>query len=97
MSIAQDLACGKPSCPCDKTARTANGVTHCPVPGHGKGWGDNIPSLSLTTKDDGKEPLNREEWLDRRERNRQNEIEIRLECLEAKAEGRNFDGGFITC
>jgi len=30
-------------------------MTHCPVHGHGKGQGDSSPSLSFTTKDDGKE------------------------------------------
>ena len=33
-------------------------MTHCPIHGHGKGQGDAIPSLSFTTKDDGKELFN---------------------------------------
>ena len=56
MSIAQDLACGQPVCPCARTARTENGVTHCPVPGHGKGRRDRKPSLSVTPRP-GRLPL----------------------------------------
>ena len=48
MSIAQGLACGKPSCPCAKTASTENGVTHCPCTSHGKLQGDKNPSLSIS-------------------------------------------------
>ena len=48
MSIAQDLACGNPTCQCAKTARTENGVTHCPCTSHGKLQGDKNPSLSIS-------------------------------------------------
>ena len=45
MSIAQELSCSNPSCPCQKTARIENGQTHCPA------HGDSNPSLSLNQKD----------------------------------------------
>jgi len=36
----------------------------------------------------GRDTLDREAWRDSKERQRQFDIEIRLECLEAKAKGR---------
>ena len=48
--IAQALSCGGsfwPGCDCIKTSQTGKGNTHCPVPGHGKGEGDQDPSLSV--------------------------------------------------
>ena len=45
------LGCGQPGCHCGKTAQTGTGTTHCPVPNHGKGRGDDGPSLSLSVVD----------------------------------------------
>jgi hypothetical protein len=43
--ILEGLACGRPGCPCQASARRGGGVTHCPS------HDDPAPSLNLTEKD----------------------------------------------
>ena len=43
--VAVKLACGKPGCPCGKTAQTGTGNTHCPA------HEDSNPSLTVNVKD----------------------------------------------
>ncbi len=52
--IADALACEKPGCECNHPASNGKYLTHCPVPGHGKGHGDQHPSCSITHGNDGK-------------------------------------------
>jgi hypothetical protein len=40
--------CGRADCPCHLSASRGHGVTHCPVPGHGRGQGDRSPSLRVS-------------------------------------------------
>lgn len=44
------LECTHGSCPCHMSGRRGRGLTHCPVPGHGRGLGDRLPSLSVDEK-----------------------------------------------
>jgi hypothetical protein len=46
--ILTSLECGRAGCPCHLSARRGNGLTHCPVPGHGRGQGDRGPSLRVS-------------------------------------------------
>jgi hypothetical protein len=52
LSILTARACIDPQCQCRWSLKEGRGLTHCPIPTHGRGEGDHNPSLNITVTAD---------------------------------------------